>query len=343
MTDRILSPKESGEFIAKNSKKVRVFQDKIEEASAAILKSMEEVKYSMKTWKMHSLHPKEMTEATANWILVVDSLNFSFWVKEEQEPFMVKFHEQLYSDYEALCAIVNRALEDNIALTSPKYYQSITLSDAKFVFRSATSTPIPLLEKRVEHLQEAGGILCSNYSGSVVELIKSCNHSALLLVQKIVSEFASFRDEGMYETKRVSFYKRAQIFVADIWACFEGQGFGQFDDISELTMFADYRVPQCLQLLGIIDYSEELRRKICKEEISPGSEEELEIRGCSIYAVECLRDAMKSQIKQGGISTCISCNDLNSVIVDFYLWDFATSNSDQLKQFPEHHTRTHFY
>ena len=234
-------------------------------------------------------------------------------------------------------------MQDNIAFTSPEYYRNITVSDAEFVFRSATSTPIPLLEKRVEHLQEAGGILCSNYNGSVMDLIQSCNHSALLLVQKVVSEFASFRDEGLYETKRVSFYKRAQIFVADIWACFEGQGLGKFDDISELTMFADYRVPQCLQLLGIMDYSKELQKKICEEEILPGSAEEVEIRGCSIHAVECLRDAMKNQLKEGASSTCISCNDLNSVIVDFYLWDFATSNSDQLKQFPEHHTRTHFY
>jgi hypothetical protein len=39
----------------------------------------------------------------------------------------------------------------------------------------------------------------------------------------------------------VCLYKRAQILVADIWACFEGQGYGEFNDIDEITMFADYR------------------------------------------------------------------------------------------------------
>jgi hypothetical protein len=39
----------------------------------------------------------------------------------------------------------------------------------------------------------------------------------------------------------VSFWKRAQILVADIWACFEGKGLGTFHDIDSLTMFADYR------------------------------------------------------------------------------------------------------
>jgi len=39
----------------------------------------------------------------------------------------------------------------------------------------------------------------------------------------------------------VSFYKRAQIVVADIWNCFDGKGLGAFRDIDAVTMFADYR------------------------------------------------------------------------------------------------------
>lgn len=35
--------------------------------------------------------------------------------------------------------------------------------------------------------------------------------------------------------------KRAQILIAETWAAFEGKGFGRFDDIDQLTMFADYR------------------------------------------------------------------------------------------------------
>ena len=35
--------------------------------------------------------------------------------------------------------------------------------------------------------------------------------------------------------------KRVQILVADLWGCFQGIGLGKFDDIAELTMFADYR------------------------------------------------------------------------------------------------------
>lgn len=40
----------------------------------------------------------------------------------------------------------------------------------------------------------------------------------------------------------VSFLKRAQIFAADVWARFGGEGYGEFHDIDSLTMFADYRL-----------------------------------------------------------------------------------------------------
>ena len=73
-------------------------------------------------------------------------------------------------------------------------------------------------------------------------------------------------------TPAVHFLKRAQILAAEVWGCFQGQGLGRFDDIAELTMFADYRcdvgcdaiahahsVPQILEFLGAIQYTAPLR------------------------------------------------------------------------------------
>src|SRR6218665_56305 len=56
----------------------------------------------------------------------------------------------------------------------------------------------------------------------------------------------------------VAIYKRAQILVADIWACCGGQGIGTFTDIDTLTAFADYRIPQALVWFGVLQYSEHL-------------------------------------------------------------------------------------
>lgn len=41
-----------------------------------------------------------------------------------------------------------------------------------------------------------------------------------------------------YEGREIRFLKRAQILVADLWACFDGGGYGRFDDIGVITMFA---------------------------------------------------------------------------------------------------------
>ena len=42
-------------------------------------------------------------------------------------------------------------------------------------------------------------------------------------------------------THTVSFMKRAQLFIGDVWTRFGGQGLGEFNDIETLTMLADYR------------------------------------------------------------------------------------------------------
>jgi hypothetical protein len=61
---------------------------------------------------------------------------------------------------------------------------------------------------------------------------------------------------------QVFLYKRAQIFVGDVYGAFRGQGLGRFDDVSSLTMFADYRVPVVLRVMGVLDYSPELEAQV---------------------------------------------------------------------------------
>ena len=51
------------------------------------------------------------------------------------------------------------------------------------------------------------------------------------------------------------------LIEADV--CMQGQGLGTFDDIDQLTMFADYRVPVVLRELGILQYSSDLAFKVC--------------------------------------------------------------------------------
>jgi hypothetical protein len=121
-----------------------------------------------------------------------------------------------------------------------------------------------------------------DYDCSVVSLIDSAKGSAAGLVNILARDFSSFRDEHRFEGRRkpVRFLKRAQIFAADVWACFGGESYGAFRDIDKLTMFADYRVPQILSSFGCIYYSPQLQEAVRKGTVlKSGSSWEMQIRG----------------------------------------------------------------
>ena len=89
------------------------------------------------------------------------------------------------------------------------------------------------------------------FDSSVVTLIEDAKGSAAGLVNLIAEKFPCFRDEGTFERKKVRFLKRAQILVADLWAAFDGESYGDFNDIDKITMFAGTPVwssCQCLLL-----------------------------------------------------------------------------------------------
>ncbi len=148
---------------------------------------------------------------------------------------------------------------------------------------------------------------------------------------QLVAAFPSFRDEAVYHGQTVYFWKRAQIFVADLYHAFAGKAWGGFSDLDQLTAFADYKLPQVLRHLGVISYHPDLELRIDQREHLPaGSEEEVEIRAATIWAVEALRETFH----QAGISTY-------SMDVDQWLWRLG-----QIETFrgqPYHRCRTIFY
>lgn len=83
----------------------------------------------------------------------------------------------------------------------------------------------------------------------------------------------------------MTFYKRAQILIADIWGCFEGKNAGYFFDIDTITMFADYRVPQVLKFYNVIEYADDLKAFLKRNALLvSGARFENEIRAVSIVA-----------------------------------------------------------
>lgn len=180
--------------------------------------------------------------------------------------------------------------------------------------------------------------IIKHFSGTFVNCIRASNYSAINLLKLIYNYFPSFRDESEYKGKKVTFLKRAQILIADIWGCFEGKGLGRFDDIDQLTMFADYRIPQVLHYFGVLKYSSVLTEKLKENNlIENGHPFEVEIRSASIHAIELVREQLSMMM--------IGSKAPNSIQIDFYLWGYRRTNSKQIddQHSPFHRVRCIYY
>ncbi|KAK9703574.1 hypothetical protein K7432_010657 [Basidiobolus ranarum] len=333
----------SAEYIQKNSRDVKIPKEGVKVAAQKIFESMKSLEYSTATWKTHQLNPSIANEEAIDWIFFVDSLNFSFWSKyDTSQQYAVSYEENTYRGYWTLCCCVNRAISEGISITDPRVFKDLDENQLSYIFRSDTKESIPLLTERLEILREVGTVLVEKFDGSFVNCIKQADNSAMKLLNLIVSNFKSYRDEHFFEGRNVQILKRAQILIADIWACFEGKGLGRFDDIDEITMFADYRVPQALVYFNALEYSDHLLSLLNNQTPLPsGGRLEIEIRGCSIWAVECVRREIQQLIQLNPDQ--LKYDKVNPILIDFYIWDYAKAHSDQLRQIPIHLTRSIYY
>ncbi|KAI5795540.1 hypothetical protein EDC01DRAFT_717015 [Geopyxis carbonaria] len=331
---------ESAEYIVDNAIDVALSREHIIQAARNIYKSMQEKSYSTETWAEHELHPKTKDKSTVDFLFTMDLLNFSFWsALDDEHRFCVEYKGKRWTGYWSLVALLQRALDEGIPITCPYFWvDADTCTDdlLKHVFRSSTAEEIPLLEERIDCLREAGEVLCERYDGSFANMIEECDRSASALVVAVANEFDCFRDEHVFERKTVNFYKRAQILVADVWACFNGTSYGEFDDIDDLTMFADYRVPVTLSSMNCLLYAPKLDAHIRSlAPIPSGSSWELQLRGASIWCVEMIRRRIQKENPGCGI---------NAVLIDFYLYDTAKEmEANKCEMVPHHRTRSIWY
>lgn len=174
------------------------------------------------------------------------------------------------------------------------------------------------------------------YGGKVLNLVKQADHSAVRLVDLVTRSFPGFRDTSVYRGRLIHFYKRAQIFVADLWGAFSrpadpGHPYF-FHDIDQVTMFADYRIPQILLHLQVLHYGSALMSKITgKQEIAFGSEEEIEIRASTVIAVQKMREQVQKHLNLS----------LTSIELDWILWNWGEAVKEEI--FPHHRTLTIYY
>ncbi|MDQ3549879.1 MAG: queuosine salvage family protein [Chloroflexota bacterium] len=321
---------ETTRLVVEAARSVTIDRDKVEEVAGRLAGAPDPVA----DWN-HDLHPPARDAAElANLVLVLDALNFCFWniPGTGRERWRVTYAGQEYDGYWALAAALRRAVEAGMPLADAEYLVALSEDDmATILAGDPGCDDIPLLHARLEHLREAGKTLLSRWDGQFLEAITEANGSAAKLVREVLAGLPSFRDSAPWNGHDIRFHKRAQILIADLSGAFNGEGAGCFHDLHTLTAFADYKVPQVLRQHGILTYAPALAGAIANHRlIPPDSDEELEIRASTIWAVELLRQSLAGRSKE-----------MPAYAIDWALWQSGQSLPATSE--PYHRTLTIFY
>ncbi|MEW6277389.1 MAG: queuosine salvage family protein [Candidatus Eremiobacterota bacterium] len=272
------------------------------------------------------IHFGDGTDRAANYVLLLDALNFCFWADPGQPRWEVEHRGQRYNGYKALSVALMRAVEAGVPLTEASYLAELTEAQLRHVLGYP-----PMLAERLHNAREVGRVLQERWEGRFSSMVEHARGSAPALALLIERELESFRDVATYAGREVRFLKRAQITVVDLYGTFQGQGWGQLADLSQLTAFADYKIPQILRTLGVLEYSPELAASLDRMELIPaGDPREVEIRAGMVWAVEELRRALAERGRP-----------LAPFEIDWYLWN--EGQRPQPGERPYHRTRTIFY
>ena len=281
---------------------------------------------------LDAYHFMDGTERTANWVLLLDALNFCFWGEPGEPRWRVEWHGESLDGYNALAAALTRGVEEGRPLWDASYLAGITHTELADILRPALGSPmIPLFDARLANAREAGRVLLACYGGQFANACDVAAGSAVSLALLLARDFSSFADVAEWQGKRVPFLKRAQICVADLHAAFKGEGWGRFDDLDQLTAFADYKLPQLLRRSGALVYAPSLAALVDSyAPLAPGSEPEIEIRAATVWAVELLRRGLA---RHGVVRTASA--------IDYRLW--VESQAKLPDEKPYHRTRTIYY
>lgn len=276
------------------------------EKLATVLKAQRPTPMPWRSCPFHYTGP-----AILDYIFAIDTVNFCFWPDAGLE-------------YDTLAGSLKTVLEADSSALSPQRLAAI--SEDEVVRQFFAGRQVALLDERTRLLREIGANTVNLYGGYEA-LVRAANHSATRLADLITAAFPGFRDHTIYKGRQVFFYKRVQILVGDLWGAFEGHGLGEFSDISSLTMFPDYRVPQLLRYHQVLVYSPNLAAQVdaCTE-LPAGGSEEVEIRAATVQACDLLKSSL-------GLGTAVE--------TDWLLWQAGEEIKDSMQ--PHHRTFSIYY
>jgi hypothetical protein len=266
---------------------------------------------------------------TAMYHLVLDAVNFCFFALPGRPRWETRVSGKPLSGYHGVAIALKDAVLRGVPLLDPEFLARITTRELARALGGEGG--LPLMDERAESLRQTGKALLARHRGEVLGLIAAAQGSAVELARLLAREIPSFNDTAALEGFPVVFYKRAQLFAADLAGAFGGKGPGAFHDLHALTCFADYKLPQVLRQAGVLEYSPALANAVDQGEfLSPGSAWEVEIRACAVQAIRRVREAL--------LELGIRRPDPE---IDWLVWNLG--QDDAYRKKPYHRVLTVFY
>jgi len=257
------------------------------------------------TWDFEGFCPQSSSfEETCLFYLIFNSINYCYFDAHGD-----KFREGVFSGSDL---VVKRLIQKWDEIKDPHFLANI---DENYLLLELLHAdfPISMAKERTEALREIGRFIVVNPDFKFDTFFRKYKKNAYFVSQALPIHLPTWRDP---------FFKRAQLFV--------GMVYGRFQDwdklpikegLDKLTVFADYKIPQTLIAMGVIEPGPALKEALLRGMfLESGSKAELEIRAAAIvganYFLHFLRQYKKDSL-------------LNALHVDFILWS-AGRKKEQL-------------
>ena len=250
-------------------------------------------------------------------MLVYEAIDFSFWGNPKWTIDIPTGKED--GSIALLYVILKYVREKNTT-----DFSNITKDEFREILKG--NVEIPLFEERYHIIRDVSKIVNENMNGNFYEFIKGITID-MELFNIIIKYFPNFKDERKYREKTIYFYKLAQLLTSDILHIRELKENIKVD-YSHLVGCSDYKIPQVMRGLGILEYSDKLSNIIDnKKEIEVNSEYEIEIRANMLVAIDLIKKKLENKV------CAIDIND--------YIWSQGRNKNIELKLY--HLTRNTNY
>lgn len=267
----------------------------------------------------------------AQLIFFESMMGFCFWALPGKPKWSIELQGgEKVDGWYGVCAAFTRAYEEGVPVTDADFFARASEREVRNIFRSETEAEIPLLDRRVAILNENARILKEEFGGEAVNLLDAAGRDAVKLFHILLKQFPSYQDVAIYNGREVVFLKIAHLLALDVEYRLTPQSQRPFlKNFDQLSVFADYKLPQLLRMFGIVEYEKSLAETVDSYTTIPaGSPQEVEIRSAAIWGVELLRQELQNY---------------SSIQIGHVIWLKSQDQSLQSRIKPYHRTYTTFY